>query len=240
MIIVEIGLNHRGSETEALVMLQELLKTEVDAITFQIRESSYYDGTNPSRNKLSKEFYKKAIELTKSNNKKIGFAIADIDSVDYLNQNGADFWKTLSWDILNHDLQSLLQKTNKPVFISTGISSMDDIIIASKKYKNIKFIHTQLTYDVNEVNLNSIRTIRESTSVDVAFGLHCEDKNILYVCLGFEPTEIFFYVKGDSKETYPDDKHAVLLTEVDNLVQEIKLLQTSIGEGNKEKMEIKL
>lgn len=87
MIIAEIGLNHRGSETDALVMLQELLSTGVDAVTFQIRESSYYDGTKPHRNKLSKEFYKKAIKLAKSYDKKIGFSIADESLVGYLNKS---------------------------------------------------------------------------------------------------------------------------------------------------------
>lgn len=242
MIIAEIGLNHKGSETDALVMLQDLLKTGVDAVTFQIRESPYYDETKPHKKKLSKEFYKKAIRLAKSCNKKIGFSIADESLVGYLNKSwgGVDFWKTLSWDILNYDLQNLLQKTNKIVFISTGVSGMDEIIIASKKFKNIKFIHTQLTYDINEVNLNAIRTIREATKVDVAFGLHCSNKNVLYVCLGYEPSDIFFYVKGNSKKTYPDDKHAIVLTEVDDVVQEIRLLQTAVGTGKKEKMEKKL
>lgn len=233
MFIAEIGNNHKGSEESAAAFLEKLLKTSVDAITFQIREPSFYDHSRPDKIPLSKIFFKQAIKLCKKNNKKIGFAIADPDYVDFLHKEGADFWKTLSWDILNTKLQEKLQNTEKDVFISTGVSNIEDVMTASKLYGNVKFIHTQLTYEAEKANLKAIQKMKEATKKDVAFGSHCENKKIFFTAIAFEPSDIFFYVKGDDGQKYPDDKHAVPLSEVEELITEIKILQNSIGDGNK-------
>ena len=56
-IIAEIGLNHCGSEKRAEELLQRLVKTRVDAITFQIREKEFYDHTHPRKYELSNQFF---------------------------------------------------------------------------------------------------------------------------------------------------------------------------------------
>ena len=72
-LIAEIGLNHCGSINRASNLLKALFQTSVDAITFQIREKSFYDGTHPRKVELSEEFYNESIKLTHANNQKIGF-----------------------------------------------------------------------------------------------------------------------------------------------------------------------
>lgn len=236
MIITEIGLNHLGSETIAFDMLERLLKSDIDAITFQIREKSFYDKSKPHKIALSITFYEKAIRLCKQGNKKIGIAIADIDLINFFYDQEVDFWKTLSWDILNFDLQNKLQETNKIVFISTGVADIDEIRKASQHFLNCKFIHTQLTHNINEANLKAILLIKQSTGKEVAFGLHCTNRNVLFACLGFEPSDIFFYAKPNSTNEFPDDSHAILLDELSVLVSEIRLVHTAIGDGIKKKM----
>ncbi len=233
MFIAEIGNNHKGSESSALFFLESLFKTSIDGITFQIREQSFYDRSKTDRIPLSLEFFKRAIELCHKNNKKIGFAIADPGSIDFFQNEGADFWKTLSWDILNLELQKKLQATGKMVFISTGVSGMEDIVTASGLHDNITFIHTQLTYEAEKANLKAIPAMRAATKKPVAFGSHCANKNIFFAAVAFEPSDIFLYVKGDDGEWYPDEKHAIALSKVENLLTEIKALQSSLGDGHK-------
>jgi N-acetylneuraminate synthase len=236
MFVAEIGNNHKGSEKAADDFLNALLQTSVDAVTFQIREAPFYNHTTADRISLSDNFFKQAIPRCHKRNKKIGFAIADPAKVNFLHEAGADFWKTLSWDILNLELQKKLQATGKTVFISTGVSGIDEIVAAGKLHDNIKFIHTQLTYEPEMANLKAIRAMREATSKEVAFGSHCENKNIFFAALAFEPSDVFFYVKGDDGGVYPDDKHAVVLSQVEHLIQEMRVLQSSLGDGNKRAM----
>ncbi len=231
-IVVEIGLNHLGSEGRALRALESALKTPIDAVTFQIREKSYYNkrkNTAP----LSNEFYKKAAKITRDTGKAFGMAICDIDVIDFFTEINVDFWKTLSWDLGNEGLQGRLQKTGKKTYISTGISGMDDILNVAKKYKNIVFIHTQLSQNIEDVNLKAIRTIREITFLPVAFGLHCGNKDVLKVSLAYEPEAIFFYVKESNLPSLPDDDHAVDINDIENTVKELRSLEKTIGTGTK-------
>lgn len=240
MFISEIGLNHKGSETRAFKMLKDLVNTDVDAITFQVVEPAFYEKIKDWGGPLSKNFYKDVIDLVHQNNKLIGFAVMDKDIISFLDSAGADFWKLLSTYVSDDILLNEMQKTNKPIFIATGISDENEIIEMSKKLKNIKFIHTQLSQDTKDANLKAIKRLRELTNKEIAFGLHCPERNILYLSTAFEPSDVFFYVKDDSQEKFPDDEHAIIIDEVDNVVKTMKKLKEALGNGIKEKMKSKL
>lgn len=240
MFIAEIGLNHNGNEAKALRMLKKLVKTDVDAITFQIPKSEFYKKNKSSGGPLSRIFYKNAINFVHKNNKLIGFAIADKDMISFLDEAGADFWKSLSIDILNNILMKKLQKTNKLIFVSTGISNEDEILKVSKKLRNIKFIHTQLSHKVEDVNLKAITRLKKLTNQEIAFGLHCSNVYVLYLAIALEPSDIFFYVKDNLREKVADDEHAIIINRVNEVLRILKTLTKSIGTGIKEKIGIKL
>jgi sialic acid synthase SpsE len=240
MLIAEIGLNHKGSEERALKMLEDLVATDIDAITFQIQDSLFYEKNKEWGGALSNNFYKDTIDFVHKKNKLIGFAIKDKSTIAFFNSAGADFWKSLSISISDDNLLNELQKTNKPIFVSTGISDDSEIIKAGKKLKNIKFVHTQLSHGAEDANLKAIAHLRALTNKEIAFGLHCSDLNVLNLSVAYEPSDILFYVKDNSQEKFPDDEHAIIIENVDNIIKELKKLEKSLGNGIKEKMEIKL
>ena len=109
-VVAEIGLNHCGSEERCIDLVQDILNTCVDAVTFQIREKSFYDHSHPRKRELSDTFYVEISETIKNSGKEVGFAITRPDKVRIL---PADFWKTLSWDLCNYELLNLLSTTKK-------------------------------------------------------------------------------------------------------------------------------
>ena len=104
MIIAEIGLNHLGSMKLIEEYIGLLVNTEVDAITFQIRENEYYLNQEKAGLLLSKEDYLQISNMIHNGGKKFGVAIADIDCIDYLEEIGVDFYKIIRNDITNIDL----------------------------------------------------------------------------------------------------------------------------------------
>ena len=54
--------------------------------------------------------------------------------------------------------------------------------------------------------------------------------------LCFNPSDILFYVKLDNKIKYPDDKHAVILNDCSSFSNNIKILQSAVGSGKKQKL----
>ena len=51
---------------------------------------------------------------------------------------------------------------------------------------------------------------------------------------------LLFYVKRNSSFKYPDNKHAILLSDVDIISRNLKNLNMAIGTGNKKQMKIKI
>ncbi len=241
MIIAEIGKNHLGKLEFANKYVQSLLLTEVDGISFQIREKSHYLKPEKKKFILDKSNY---IELANKikKKKKFGMALADPSFIDFFEELNTDFYKVIRNDINNDELVSKLIKTGKIIFISTGMCSEQDILNFKQKYgtpKNVILNHTQLSNLVSDCNLRAIETLKKY-GFKVSYGNHCDNLNVIYLSLFYKPSDIMFYVKACNKLNYPDDKHAVLLEKVSKLSQNLILLKKAEGSGVKQTMENKI
>ena len=240
MYIAEIGLNHLGSPKKLINYVNYLNETNIDALTVQIREPEYY-AKNPSF-ELDNSDYSKIIKKIKNKGKKFGIAIADVSRISFFETLNVDFYKIIRDDINNENLTDELIKTQKKLIVSTGTASENEILTFISKYKNSNFVinHTQISNDVKDSNLKAIKTLKKKFNTDISFGNHCNDFNIFYMALAFEPSDILFYVKENNVDKFPDDEHAILLNDVGKLVNNMKSLEKALGDGKKQKMEIKI
>lgn len=233
MIIAEIGLNHLGKKKYLNRYLNTLLKTNIDAITLQIREPNYYKKYPYL--KLDKKIYSYVSNYVHSYGKKFGMAVCDWSVINFLTSIGVDFYKVIRNDINNNLLIDTLMNTKKPVFVSTGMSSQEDIenfISYIKKNNNFKLNHTQLSYNVGDCNLSAISAMKKY-GLDVSFGNHCENHNVIYLSLAYNPSDILFYVRLNTKDDFPDSKHAIFIDDVNKITNNLKMLPLSIGNGTK-------
>lgn len=238
MIIAEIGLNHLGSEEYLNEYLDILLKSSVDAITLQVREPEFYKNTDFSEFTLPQGVYTKVSKAVKLSGKKFGVALSDLSLVPFFD-NIVDFYKILSKDLGNINfIKNLINVTNVPIFISTGLSSNQNIHsfidkIDSNKIENINLIHTRLSNEIEDVNLKAIDSMKKEFNLPVAFGNHCQNRLVTYVSIAFEPSAIFIYVKGETSPYHPDDKHAISLVDIAKHSKELKNLMKCLGAGIK-------
>lgn len=217
-------------------MLAQVLESGVDAVTFQVRERRFYESPEMSHLGLPLGFFEEAAATTHREGRQFGIAICDESLIAPLDSLGIDFWKTLSWDFRNEELRSVLQNTGRPVFYSTGVSGMQDILEVSPKLHNAILIHTQLSQNLDDVNVKAIRTMESATALPIAFGLHCQNLDVLKLAIAFEPHSLFFYVKVSGIPAY-DDEHAIPLDKLAETVHSLKELMTAVGTGVKSGME---
>tara|TARA_Y100000310_G_C20455216_1_gene702723 strand:- start:51 stop:821 length:771 start_codon:yes stop_codon:yes gene_type:complete len=252
MIIAEIGLNHLGIHAEVMHYLNSLLDTDIDGIEFQVRDDIFYLRPEKKDLKLTDEEYEMYCDIVHQEDKDFGVALTDMTKIDFFESIDTDFYKVIINDITNKPLVTALCKTGKKVLISTGVSSEEDIqnvVDWVSDYDNVVLNHTQLSNEPSDSNLKAINTMRDKYNIPISFGSHCNNYNILYMSLCFNPSDILFYVKNESTAKvdwerkgfpYPDDKHAILLEDVEYIVDNIKLLSGAVGSGVKEKMDNKL
>ena len=139
MIICEIGLNHLGIEDYANQYIDAVVNTKADAITFQVIKDSFFKKEEYKKLKLRKEFFIEALLRTKRKRKQFGAAIDDETEVRSLEQNGIDFFKVLSKDLNNYRLiDEIIKVSNKPIFISTGMSNLREIERLFNRYETEK------------------------------------------------------------------------------------------------------
>jgi len=244
MIVCEIGLNHLGDPNYGEEYIEKIIESKSDGITFQIRENDYYSKKEHSHLLLSDSFYQKISEKIHDAGLKFGIAIAEESKIDFFNSINVDFYKILSWDLNNFSLIDKLCNTGKPIFVSTGMGSLDEISkfvqhVSSSK-NQFSLIHTQLSHSLDEVNLKAIATLKTKFDLPVSYGNHALNMNTIYASIGFEPSDIFLYVKGNHDIKHPDDEHALNLNDLPELILNIHELYVALGTGKKQKMDKKI
>jgi len=240
-IVTEIGMNHMGDPTYADAYLKALVDIQPDGVTFQVREKAYYAKQGPGESPyLAPEFYRGACRRLQERGIQFGVALCDVEQIPFFAEIGTDFYKILSKDINERKLIAAILATGKPAYISTGMSDEDEIALCLQAVgdssSQVSLIHTQLSYDNADTNLRAIAKLRERFHVPVAFGSHSTDTNVLYAALCFDPSALFFYVKGDRPIQHRDEDHAVTLARTPEIISEIRSLETMLGDGIKRKM----
>ena len=132
----------------------------------------------------------------------------------------------------------IVHAKDKPIHFSTGMSDFDTIQEAistcqKQSFEGYKLIHTRLSNCVDEVNLKAINNMKNEFGNIIAFGNHCENANVLYTAVAYEPTDYYFYVKNKKQNYHPDDLHAICLDDVQTYCLNINDLIKSLGNGNK-------
>lgn len=202
-IIAEIGSNHNQSLKTAIKLAKIAKDKKCNAIKIQI---IYPDGIAVNRNskygKIKNKFNKYASNLydlyAKSSLKydqfkklrlyckkiKIDF-IASVFCEKSLNDAiklNVDAIKVASLEIYDHNLLEKISKKNKPVIISTGTASYNDILKAIKIFKkkgnkNLAVLHCVSSYpaNYNEMNINFIKTLQSKFKIPIGFSDHTLD-----------------------------------------------------------------
>lgn len=231
--IAEIGLNHLGSVPFAESLLETLASSGIEGITCQIREDEFFDGSEPWRVALNQQEHLHLKAVTNRLDMKFGLSVGDLITAQKIQAIEPDFWKVLSFGSTDFELLKFLMESGKPVYASTGNIDLEMLSKIVDQFDGIRLIHTEVTPNLSAANLKALETIQETVACPVSYGLHAPDTRLLYMALCYSPDRMFFYVKGDSNHSYPDDEHAVPTDQVQSLVEGLKDLEQAVGDGIK-------
>ena len=229
----EIGLNHLGDEERAMQLLIEAVEAGANGVTFQIQSPSYYDGSRPFRVALPKSFYKSAASMANKMGVQFGLAIHSADVLKEHSFSNVNFWKILSMEFANDQLVKAAVDSGRYTYLSTGVSSLEEIQIKAKKYKDINFVHTTLSEKVADANISAIDTIKKTINNDISFGLHSIDIRVAMLAMTFDLHSIFFYIKSIEALDYPDNLHAIEINKLRDCITDWNFAITALGDGNK-------
>src|SRR3954468_23537518 len=229
-VIAEAGLNHGGNKERALALVRAAKWAGADAVKFQTFRAERLASTQPATLGHTKdqpnlqELFKK-LELSfdafralhkEANRLGIEFLSTPFDeeSADFLDELGVSAFKIASGDITHRPLLEHVSRKNKPILLSTGMSTGEEI------EKAIDWMHTQANDQVvllhcvssypaksEELNLKSVEYLRDRFGVPIGFSDHSVGSlgSIVAASLGAQVIERHFMI--ETRGETPD--HAV-------------------------------
>lgn len=253
-IIAEIGINHNGSVNLAKRMIDEAVFAGCDAVKFQKRtvtkvytpeeldvyRPNYYGETNRDLKlglELSFEDYCEIDRYCKERNIMWFASCWDTDSVDFIEQFDVPCHKVASAMLTDDEFLLKLKFLGKPVLLSTGMSTMEEIRHAVKLLgeENLILYHCTSTYPTehNEINLKVIEELRREFNCPVGYSGHEKGvlPSVLSVQLGANSVERHITI---DRTLWGSDQAASLEPEgLRRMVRDIREVKTILGNGKK-------
>ena len=256
-VIAEIGTNHMGDIKIAKKLIDVAKNAGCDAVKFQKKnvEKIYSDefldsylespwGTTQREMRLYREFSSKQFsEIDKyCKKKKIFWFVScwDIESQNEMKKFKTKYNKVASAMLTHHKLLEIIAKEKKYTFISTGMSSLEDIKNAIKIFKRFKcpfeLMHCHSAYPMpkDEANLKLIPMLKKKFKCDVGYSGHeTSATNVSIPAVTLGATSIERHITLD-RTMYGNDQAASLEPEgIKRLVRDIRLIDKLLGDGKK-------
>jgi N-acetylneuraminate synthase len=164
----------------------------------------------------------------------------DLEAVSHL-QPHVNILKIASYELLWDDLLAACAQTGKPVILSTGMATLDEIqaAVATLRQNNaskITLLHCTSAYPTpwQEANLAAIETIRQTTGCDVGWSDHTVQPGVIHRAIhrwGAPVVEFHLDLDGHGEEFAAG--HCWLPTQIGDVITQVKRALEADGNGEK-------
>ncbi len=258
--IAEIGINHNGDMKICKQLIDLAVEAGCDSVKFQKRDidsvysKNFLDGYRDSPWGKTQRDQKMGLEFNEQDYKEIDnyckskkiewFASAwDLKSQLFLRKFNCKYNKIASAMLINIELLEMVAEEKKHTFISTGLSTMEDIETAVKifKKKNCPFelMHCVSTYPMKytDANLKTILTLKKKFDCNVGYSGHETGLVVSYAAASLGISSIERHITLD-RTMYGSDQAASLgPAGLKRLVPEVRRIQIALGDGVKRVLE---
>jgi len=254
-IVAEIGINHNGDLNLAKQMIDVGARYGVDAIKLQKRTPEMCvppEQRSQMRDTpwgyISYLDYRLKIEFGEKEYSEIDrycrelditwFAsVWDIPSVEFMERYNPVCYKIPSASLTDHELLKRVRKTGKPIILSTGMSTLEQIKAATAVVglDNLLLTHTTSSYpcEPEELNLKTIQTLKDTFPVPVGYSGHEVGLIPSAVAVAMGACLIERHITLDRAMWGTDQAASVEPVGVEKLVKYIRVTERSLGDGVK-------
>ncbi len=256
-IIAEIGLNHQGDMKLAKKLIDFAVAAGTDAVKFQKRSlkdvyvsnvlkhsgseehGTHYVLQHIVKTELSDAEMKELCRYARSKGVEFLCSPWDERSLDFLGSLKLSAYKVGSADMFNLKLLGKVARLKKPMLISTGMSFVSEIeqVVQFLKKVNAQYIllHCNSTYPApyHDVNLNFLKVLKERFSDIVGYSGHEQGISVSCAAVAMGAKVIERHLTIDKNLPGPDHKASLLPEEFSELVKQIRIIESALGDGNR-------
>jgi len=254
-VIAEIGSNHNQDFSLACRLIDAVADSGADAVKFQtFHADSHYSKFTPGfeylKNADTHELIR-SLELNrtwqaalKKHSEDLGIVFfsspCDSDAIAGLAELDTPAYKVASFDLTDGDLISEIASKGKPLILSTGMATWQDIqlaIDAARRVNNLQIILLQCTslYPAPSRlgNLRAIASMRAAFDLPVGYSDHTEGDHIVLAAVSMGACVIEKHFTLDRNLPGPDHPFAIEPGEMAEMMRKIRDVEAAFGDGIK-------
>lgn len=258
-IIAEAGVNHNGKLKLAKKMIDMAKWAGADAVKFQTFKTENLVTKDAPRADYQKKAVPgkiqfkmlKELELSESEfeelrnhcrKRKIMFLSTpfDFQSAEFLNSLSVPAFKISSGDLTNIPFLVYIAKYNRPIILSTGMSTLAEVREAVKAIyftgnKNLILLHCTSSYPTRfeDVNLKAIDTLKKEFDILVGYSDHTQNIEVAVAAVAMGVRVIEKHFTLDKGLLGPDHKASLEPDEFKRMAESIKNIEKAMGDGIK-------
>jgi N-acetylneuraminate synthase len=256
IIIGEIGVNHNGNLEIAKQLIKGAKEAGADIIKFQKRNidkvyskeelDKYRESPWGNTNRLQKlglEFEERDYDFINDYCSEIGIewmaSSWDLDSVAFLKKYNLNFNKIASARLGHLDLLKAVAEQGKYTFISTGMSSIEEIGTAINIFKeydcSFELMHTYSVYPAptEGLNLSMINNLKNTFSCKIGYSCHSPGIIFPVVAVALGATSIEKHITLNRTMYGTDQAASMELHGFKKMIEYIKDIEIAMGNGHK-------
>ena len=259
-IIAEIGINHNGDMDICKQLIDVAADSGANCVKFQKRDidqvytQEFLDSPRESQWGVTQREQKAGLEFSVEQYHEIEdycqskgidwFASAwDINSQKFLCQFNSKYNKVASAMIVHTELLKEIASEGKHTFISTGMTTYDDIQTAVDIFRkadcSFELMHTVSTYPMKDedANLNMIKTLRDKFDCNVGYSGHEVGLAVSYAASALGISSLERHISLDRAMYGSDQSASVEPAGFKQLIGAVRKIELAMGDGVKKTIE---
>jgi len=262
IIIAEAGVNHNGSIDQAKKLIDIASDAKADFVKFQTfiteknitrnaekadyqksltdQEESQFDMIK--KLELDREAHIELIDYCKTKNIEFLSTAFDSESIELLAELKIPFFKIPSGEITNLPYLCHIGKMGKPIIMSTGMSTLDEVhnalnilIESGAEKEQITILHCNTEYPtpMKDVNLKAMLNIKDELGVNIGYSDHTLGIEVSIAAVAMGATVIEKHFTLDRNMSGPDHAASLEPEELKAMVTAIRNIEKAMGDGIK-------
>jgi sialic acid synthase SpsE len=243
-IIAEIGINHEGNLDRCL----ELVKAAHDSGANAVKLQTIDADENYAQDTLSYKIFRDTC-LSRSDTEKVFLyaqdihidvftTVGDINTANWINELNPSAWK-ISSSLLTHiPLIEYLSALSRPLYLSTGIATTDEIDLAVDTVRKngevaITLMHCTSIYPTPNtlINLGTVRWLSKRYKLPVGYSDHTLGLEVSCLSVAAGAVAIEKHFTFDSSRKGLDHAIALDPPEFSRMVEKIRITETIMGDS---------
>lgn len=254
-VIGEIGINHNGEVAIAKALIDVAAEAGCDAVKFQkrtpevcvpveqrstIRQTPWGEMTYleyKQRVEFGEREYSEIADHARARGIHWFASPWDVPSVQFLEEFDVVAHKVASASLTDDELLAALVATGKPLIVSTGMSTLDEIDRAMEQLSDapVLLMHSTSTYPCppEEVNLRTMGALRSRYGVPVGYSGHERGLQVSLAAVALGAVAVERHITLDRTMWGSDQAASIEPQGVRGLLRDIRIVETSLGDGVK-------